>query len=641
MLIICLYLITNESKAQNLFGTEQIISTNVRNSHAAHAADLDRDGDIDVLSISAANDKVVWYKNDGNNNFSAENIISTNADRAWFVYPEDLDEDGDIDVLSSSVSDNKVAWYENDGDGNFSAEIIISTNAEQVLPIHTADLDGDGDTDVLSGSGNIFDNNSKIVWYENDGNGSFSTEIIISTDAETPRSIYTADIDRDGNIDVISGSIDDHKIAWYKNDGNGNFGTEIIISTNVESPYAIYAADLDRDGDSDVLCASGEDDKIVWYENDGTGNFNTENIISLNSDFPFSIYAADLDGDGDWDVLSGSSKDGKIIWYENDGSGNFSTENSVSVYAEYRIFFVNAVDLDGDGDLDILSALQNKIALQNGKIVWYENLSPCSIPDVPSTTNTLIHVCGGEINDEIFYAHSLEQAEIAWFNADTSASPIAYGEEVVFENAGTYYAAAYSVANGDTCFSPKIRFTIEERILNVSNSGDVSILHGESAEISAQASSSIPNAIFSIEWNGNNLSNYSANSSVANPNETETYIATFTDENGCSIATELMVTVKPFPNDTVLIWMPNAFSPNNDGVNDYFHITQSPLIKSVKLSIYNRWGKKVFESKDDYPKWDGYFEFELQEMGFYVYVYEYIRSDSVQIIKTGNVFLMH
>ncbi|RLD77354.1 MAG: hypothetical protein DRJ15_13690, partial [Bacteroidetes bacterium] len=91
-------------------------------------------------------------------------IITTNADGAYWVYAADIDEDGDMDVLSASLSDDKIAWHENtDGQGSFSSQQIITTNADGAISVYATDIDGDGDMDVLSAS---FDDN-KIAWYEN------------------------------------------------------------------------------------------------------------------------------------------------------------------------------------------------------------------------------------------------------------------------------------------------------------------------------------------------------------------------------------------------------------------------------------------------------------------------------------------
>jgi len=85
------------------------------------------------------------------------------------------------------------------------------------------------------------------------------------------------------------------------------------------------------------------------------GNFSAENIISVNANGAISVYAIDIDGDGDNDVLSASLWDNKIAWYENDGTGNFSAENVISTNA-IGAASVYSIDIDGDGDNDVLSA---------------------------------------------------------------------------------------------------------------------------------------------------------------------------------------------------------------------------------------------------------------------------------------------
>ncbi|MCH7701888.1 MAG: VCBS repeat-containing protein, partial [Planctomycetes bacterium] len=96
--------------------------------------------------------------------------------------------------------------------------------------------------------------------------------------------------------------------------------TEWVISTAAEAPLSVFATDLDGDGDIDVLSASFYDDKIAWYESDGGSlPIFTERVISTNADAACSVFATDVDGDGDIDVLSASSGDDKIAWYENDG----------------------------------------------------------------------------------------------------------------------------------------------------------------------------------------------------------------------------------------------------------------------------------------------------------------------------------
>jgi hypothetical protein len=73
------------------------------------------------------------------------------------------------------------------------------------------------------------------------------------------------------------------------------------------------------DGDMDVLSASYADNKIAWYKNtDGDGTFGAQQVISTAALGAISVYATDIDGDGDMDVLSASFTDDKIAWYKND-----------------------------------------------------------------------------------------------------------------------------------------------------------------------------------------------------------------------------------------------------------------------------------------------------------------------------------
>ena len=195
-------------------------------------------------------------------------MISTAADGASSVFAADVDGDGDLDVLSASVSDDKIAWYENtDGAGSFGGQQVISTAADGARSVFAADVDGDGDLDVLSASAD----DDKIAWYENtDGAGSFGTQQVISTAADGARSVFAADVDGDGDLDVLSASSVDDKIAWYENtDGAGTFGAQQVISTAADAAGSVFAADVDGDGDLDVLSASVVDDKIAWYENRG------------------------------------------------------------------------------------------------------------------------------------------------------------------------------------------------------------------------------------------------------------------------------------------------------------------------------------------------------------------------------------
>ncbi len=346
--------------------TEHVISTNADAAFSVFATDLDGDGDTDVLSASFEDDKIAWYENDGGSPPTfTEHVISTNADNAVSVFATDLDGDGDIDVLSASQFDNKIAWYENDGESDPTfTEWVISTAASTPQSVFATDVDGDGDTDVLSAS--FYDN--KIAWYENPT----WTEHVISSTAMWAESVFATDVDGDGDTDVLSASWTDRKIAWYESDGLPfpSF-TEHEISTTAYGAHSVFATDLDGDGDIDVLSASYLDGRIEWFENDGASDpAFTEREVSPSASGAHVVFAEDVDGDGDIDVLCALQASNEIAWYENDGGTPPAfTERVIATPSGAVSVF--ATDLDGDGDIDVLSA-----SYLDDKIAWYENTTP-------------------------------------------------------------------------------------------------------------------------------------------------------------------------------------------------------------------------------------------------------------------------
>jgi gliding motility-associated-like protein len=355
------------------FVTRAPLTTSADIAYSVHAADVDGDGDLDVLSASAGDDEIAWYENDGNENFTVH-TITTAADYANSVYAADMDGDGDLDVLSASGNDDKIAWYENDGDENFTVH-TITTAADYANCVYAADIDGDGDLDVLSASGM----DDKIAWYENDGLENFTPHTITTT-GDGAVSVYATDMDSDGDLDVLSAW--NNKITWYENDGSASFTEHPIIGNGAVSAYV---ADIDNDGDMDVLGTSATG-RITWYENDGSQSFG-DHLIMNSPNLVYDVGIADLDGDGDMDVLVGGAGLTGISWQENDGSENF-TYHALTT-AALGVFSVYPADMDGDGDLDVLSA-----SFSDDKIAWYTNNLP---PVIAGTlTDQRIHVSATE-----------------------------------------------------------------------------------------------------------------------------------------------------------------------------------------------------------------------------------------------------
>jgi hypothetical protein len=203
--------------------------------------------------------------------FSSQDIECCRAEEPDFVVAADLDGDADLDVLYASRLNNTIAWNENtDGQGNFGTQQIIKIEDNALgggQPLLAADVDGDSDLDVLVAS----PLSSKIDWYENtDGKGTFGTEQVISTEIQRSRSVVAADLDGDGDLDVLSASYGDHRIAWYEQrllaDANddGSFDSSDLVRIFQAGEY------------EDAIVGNSTFDEGDW---NGDGEFDSGDLV--------------------------------------------------------------------------------------------------------------------------------------------------------------------------------------------------------------------------------------------------------------------------------------------------------------------------------------------------------------------------
>ncbi len=211
---------------------------------------------------------------------------------------------------------------------------------------YLADLDNDGNLDLISG--HSFDT---ISWYRNNGDWLFSEASILTTEMDIIRHVSACDIDNDGDMDVLAASRGDNTLALFKNDGLGNFGDMIVITTDATQTRFIEGVDIDNDSDNDIIASY--QNAIVWYENIDNVSFGEEQIILNVSSEKMAI--ADMDNDGDMDICTTalSVNDG-LIWLRNNGDKTFTQEEVYFYYAPEYISSVSVFDVKGDGLKDII-----------------------------------------------------------------------------------------------------------------------------------------------------------------------------------------------------------------------------------------------------------------------------------------------
>ncbi|MBN1517936.1 VCBS repeat-containing protein [Candidatus Sumerlaeota bacterium] len=233
------------------------------------------------------------------------------------------------------------------------------------------------------------------------GSVPFSPLIEITTFETQDNSIFTVDVDGDGDTDILS--IND-KIAWYENQLNQkeqDFGSRELIGTFTGYKSSINAIDLDGDDDADLLYLGSQlqttealirFDRILWRENrlnQAEEDFGPEETIfehityfTAQSYNMYNLECEDLDGDGDADIIYGTdASNDNIKWCENrlnQAEQDFSITQLISVFylpPEMLNYFYLA-DLDGDGDMDLISSLMKLDNLGHSDVntyAWHEN----------------------------------------------------------------------------------------------------------------------------------------------------------------------------------------------------------------------------------------------------------------------------
>ncbi len=222
-----------------------------------------------------------------------------------------------------------------------------------------ADVDWDGDLDLIVGS------NGNVDVFINSGNGVFFGPVEYTTGL-TANDVVADDLNGDQRIDLVCGGSNGSISVLFGN-GDGTFQAPIIYAVANEI-YGLALGDIDNDGDLDVA-AGGEstEAEMHWYKNDGHGGLTLGFTYRINQSVGrlTSIECGDLDDDGNLDLAATYQKfDGAFnarcsdVLLFNDGGGmTWTMQEYVSFKTTHDfggpIWNMKLADLDGDGDLDI------------------------------------------------------------------------------------------------------------------------------------------------------------------------------------------------------------------------------------------------------------------------------------------------
>ncbi len=307
-------------------------------SHAyrLRAADLDGDGKLDLIACEVNSSNVTVF-----HNVSSPGLLSSNSFEAAFDLPvgndcrfaaaADLDGDGRVDIVALNYGDKTISLLKNIGtagtlNANSFAPAVVLAAPGGPYEVAIADLDGDGKPDLAVANSD----DGTVSIYQNAG-GALSNEIIpprldLPT-GNTTATIAVADLDGDGKLDLIAGSVQSENISVFRNVSTGgplttnSFAPRVDFATG-DWTHTVAIADFNGDGKPDIAVVGELPSTMSIFQNVSTPGSFTSASLAPRVDFgtgwnAWGVAAGDFDGDGRPDIVFCNYYDNTIQIYQN------------------------------------------------------------------------------------------------------------------------------------------------------------------------------------------------------------------------------------------------------------------------------------------------------------------------------------
>lgn len=327
-------------------------------------ADLDRDRDLDMVATVFAfgNGYLVTWFNQGDGTFTFGEAVAYPADYLDSIDTADLDLDGDVDVVLDTGASARA--YLNDGSGKLAKfGFAYPLTDSGAVSVTIADVDRDHFPDLLTVSVDITEPGELRVFL-NRHDGSFglpstrgdllarpNVVMPMPTFTQSSSSVVAQDLNADGLVDLVVDDARHERLLYFEANGVASWNSRPTILAAGYFPISALASDVDLDGDSDLLAVDRVLGTLVVLKNDG-GEFSAP--VLAPPLFADALGMADLNNDCFPDAFAANGPAGYVSVMLNRGNGSFAEPINYSFASLINDF--QAGDIDGDGDVDLVTS---------------------------------------------------------------------------------------------------------------------------------------------------------------------------------------------------------------------------------------------------------------------------------------------